>query len=184
MIGGSDLSGAEWRAVDAVGVCLVGATLTDRSPAANQLRFGGALGCVLEGIPDRVGIVTVDPLDRPASSLEAGANILTGCEIGGPFDRDVIVVIDPTQVRQLQVAGEGSGFGGDALHHAAIAAQRIGVVVEHLEARAVEASRHVSRCDRHADAGCESLAQLARGGFDARAPAVFGVACPAAFQSA
>ena len=65
-----------------------------------------------------------------------------------PSMRDVVVVVDPAEVRQLQVTGERRGLRGDALHHVAVAADGVDVVVEEREVRPVERAR-ASVGDRH-----------------------------------
>ena len=74
------------------------------------------------------------------------------------------------------MAGERRRFAGDAFHHAAVAAQRVDVVVEHLEVRAIEVAAPSTAGDRHADAGGDALAERAGGGLDAGGPAVFRMA--------
>ncbi len=88
----------------------------------------------------------------------------------------LVVVVDPAQVGELQVAGQGGRLAGDALHHAAVAGQGVDVVVEHLEAGPVEVLRHPLAGDRHPDAGGDALAERARGRLDARGPAILGMA--------
>ena len=62
---------------------------------------------------------------------------------------------------------------GDALHQAAVAADRVDVEVEELGA---VARRQPLRGDRHADRGRDALAERAGRRLDARGPAVLGVA--------
>jgi len=59
----------------------------------------------------------------------------------------------------VQVAGEGGGFARYAFHHAAIAADGVDVVIEHLEFGAVEVSGHPLAGQRHTDAGSHALAK-------------------------
>src|SRR5262249_60392414 len=64
----------------------------------------------------------------------------------------------------------------DSLHHAAIAAQCVDIVIKHLVARTIEISRRPTCSDGHANAGGYSLAQGAGRRLDARSPAIFGMA--------
>src|SRR4029453_462461 len=82
---------------------------------------------------------------------------------------------DPAQVAELEMAGQRGGLTGDTLHHAAVAGQRVHVVVEHLEARSVEVRRLPATGDRHAHARGHAGAQRSGGGLDARGPAVLRV---------
>ena len=63
----------------------------------------------------------------------------------------------------------------DALHHVAVAAQRVDVVVEQLEAGPVEVAGEPAGPDRHADAGGGALAQRAGRGLDAGGQPVLGM---------
>ncbi len=74
------------------------------------------------------------------------------------------------------MTGERGGLGGHALHHAAVAAQRVDAVVEQRVARAVEVLGEPARRDRHADAGGDALSQRPGRGLDPRGPVVFRMA--------
>ena len=73
------------------------------------------------------------------------------------------------------MARERCRLGADAFHQAAVAADGVDVVIEHLEARAVVAIGEPPLADRHADAGRDALAQRAGGRLHARHHAVFGM---------
>ena len=62
----------------------------------------------------------------------------------------------------------------DTLHHVAIAAERVDVVVEHLETGAIEIRGHPVPGDGHADAG-GNPARRARGRLDAGSQTIFGM---------
>ena len=103
----------------------------------------------------------------PAIALEARADRLAEGQRGVAFDRDRVVVVDPTQVRQLEMAGERGGFVGDPLHHVAVAAKREDVVVEQLETRPIEMRGQPALGDRHAHAVGNPLPQRTGCRFDA-----------------
>ena len=90
-----------------------------------------------------------------------------------PFDRDVVVVVDPAEVVEAEVAGQRRRFRRDALHQAAVAAHGVDVVVEDLEARPVVAVGEPLLRDGHAHAGRHALPERAGGGLHARDPVVF-----------
>ena len=70
------------------------------------------------------------------------------------------------------MTGQRGRLGGDALHHVAVAAQRVDVVVEELVAGAVEVRRLPLGRDRHADRGRDALTERPGRRLDARRPAV------------
>src|SRR6185295_13673977 len=73
------------------------------------------------------------------------------------------------------MSGERGRLAGHALHHAAVAAERVHVVVEERVARAVVARREPAPRDRHPDAGRDALTERARRRLDAGGPAVLGM---------
>jgi hypothetical protein len=104
------------------------------------------------------------------------ANVVGEREARAALDRDVVVVVDPAEVREPEVAGQRRGLRRDALHHVAVAAERVDVVVEQLVAGAVEVGGLPVAGDRHADRGRHALAERAGRRLDARRPAVLRVA--------
>src|SRR5262249_7499877 len=67
-------------------------------------------------------------------------------------------------------------LAGDALHHAAVAGQRVDVIVEHVEAGAIEVLGLPRARDGHADAGRDAGAERTGRRLDARGPAVLRMA--------
>src|SRR5258708_30203572 len=96
------------------------------------------VGCVVWGAemvdrlckPFRVVGVSYSP-HHPAIREKARRNVFAEGEIGIAFDRYVIAVIDPAQVAEHLVTGKRGSLARHALHHIAIAADRINIVVEH-----------------------------------------------------
>ena len=88
----------------------------------------------------------------------------------------MIVVVDPAQVGELEVPRQRRGLAGDPFHHAAVAGQRIDIIIEQLEARAIEVAGKPAGGDGHPDTGGHPLPQRAGGRLDTRGPAVFRVA--------
>src|SRR4029453_17919108 len=99
----------------------------------------------------------------PPVAHEAGRDVLGEGDVGVTFDGDVVVVVDPAQVVELEVAGQGGRLGRHAFHHAAAAAHRVDVVVEDVEAGPVVAIGQPFLGDGHAHAGSHALAEGARG---------------------
>ena len=114
--------------------------------------------------------------DVPAIGQEARGDILGEGDVGVALDGHAVAVVDPAQVGQPQMPGERGGFTGDALHHVAIAAQRVDIEVEDIEARPVIGRAQPLPRDRHADAGGHALAEWPGRCFDAGGPAVFRMA--------
>ena len=132
---------------------------------------------LLERGGDQLGVVGVaDPGHVPAVAHEPGGDVVFVGQFGFAVDRDVVVVVDPAEVVEPEVAGDRAGFAGDALHQAAVAGDRVDVEVEDLGA---VAGRLPLRGDRHPDRGRDSLPERSGRRLDARGPAVLGVArCP------
>src|SRR5437868_5011119 len=73
--------------------------------------------------------------------------------------------------------GKGRGFARYTFHHAAVATQRVDIVVNHFEVGTVKVACHPFPGDRHTDARGNALAERARGGLDARCPSIFRMPC-------
>src|SRR5665213_4550580 len=92
------------------------------------------------------------------------------------FDGYAIAVVDPAEIFQHLVACKRGRLTRHALHHVAIAAKCVHVVIENLESRPIEMLRQPASSERHADAITATLAEWPGGGLDARRDAVLGVA--------
>src|SRR4029453_17338206 len=75
-----------------------------------------------------VGIA--DAQNIPAVSEKTRGHVFGECNIRVPFDADVIVVVDPAEVIEAEMTGEGGGFRTNAFHHATVTANGVDVVVE------------------------------------------------------
>ena len=137
-----------------------------------------------EGPRQHLQVVGVaDAGDVPAVADEARGHVVAEGQRGVALDGDVVVVVDPAEVGELQVAGERGRLGRDAFHHAAVAAQGVDVEVDQvLEAGLVEVGGHPAAGDGHADAVGQPLPERAGGGLDAAGPAVLRVAGTAAVE--
>ena len=138
-----------------------------------------------EGATEHVEVVRVaHPGHVPAVADEAGGRVVGERPVGAALDRDPVVVVDPAQVGELEVAGERGRLARHPLHHVAVAAEGVDVVVEQLEVGTVEVGRLPPAGDRHPDAGRHPLTQRAGGGLDARSEPVFRVAWTLAVELA
>ena len=116
------------------------------------------------------------PGDVPAIADEPGGDVLGERDVGRALDGDLVVVVDPAQVRQLQMRCQRSRFGRDAFHHAAVAGECVHVETEQLMSGAVVGGGEPVGGNRHADAGRHTRAQRAGGALDPGRPAVLRVA--------
>ena len=80
------------------------------------------------------------------------------------------------------MTGERRGFRRNAFHHAAVAAEGVHVVVEHLEIRPVEIAGHPAAGHRHADARRHALSERPGRRLDARRPSIFRMAGASAVE--
>src|SRR5262249_20966668 len=139
--------------------------------------------CSSKCVLDTIQIVSIRHADDiPSVSEKAPGHIFSEGDVGLAFDGDVIVVVNPAEVVELQVPRKRSCLARDALHRPAIAAQCVHAIVEQVKVWLV-----VSRCepllsDRHSDACGDTLSQRTGGCLDAGGPAVFGVSRAAAAE--
>ena len=71
-----------------------------------------------------------DARDVPAVPDEARGHVIAERQRRIALDGDVVVVVDPTEVIELEVSCQRGGLAGDPFHHAAVAAQGVDVIVE------------------------------------------------------
>src|SRR5262249_9859958 len=167
----TDLLRAEWLAVGLGAVLPVRGTVADVAVQDEQSGAAGRLLEDLQGVLDAVDVVGVaDPQDVPGGTKKARRHVFRERYARVPFDSDVVVVVDPAEVIEPQVACQGGGFRRDSLHQAPVAADGVDAVIEDVEARLVEVLSKPFLGDRHAHACGDSLAQWAGGGFNARYP--------------
>ena len=168
---------AEGRAVglrgvdgDRRGVGDVGADLDERRALA-FLAGGG------ERRLERVEVLGVlDPLHVPPVGLHPLAVVLAvEGDRGRAVDRDVVVVVAGDQLAEPEVARDRAGFLADALHHVAVRADHVGVVVDDLVGRAVEALCEEPLGHRHPDGVRDPLAERPGRDLDAGRVAALGV---------
>src|SRR5712692_8699417 len=131
----------------------------------------------LEGVLDAIGIVGIaDPQNVPSVTQEPGCNVLGEGDARAAFEGDVIVVVDPAEIVEAQMGGQRRRFRRDALHHAAISANSIDVVIEDLEPGPVVTGGKPLLSDGHPHARGDALSERAGRSLDARDPVVLGVA--------
>src|SRR5262249_25024984 len=121
-------------------------------------------------------IGVADARDVPPEPDEARGHIIAVRQRRVALDGYVIVVVDPTEVVELEVSCQRGGLAGDPFHHAAVAAQSVYVVVEQIEPRTIEVAGQPALGDGHADARRQPLSERARRRFHAGGPTVFRMA--------
>ena len=187
-LGGGDLLGPERGAVR-----LGRAGLGRRRPADDRAhaheRRAVLLGPRRENRRlERVDVVGVVDRQRvPAVGREAGLDVLgREGEVGGPVDRDPVVVVEVDEPPQAEVPGQRGGLGADALHQVAVGAEREDVVVADVARRSgragsarpwpcprrwripAPAARSSSRCRRTSARGARACASPTGGSARAR----------------
>ena len=177
---------AQGFAVGGAGVLLVRCAVTDVAVHDDQRRAILGVLEMLERAPQHIEVVCVaDSRHVPAIAEESCGHVFGKSKGSVAFDRDVVVVVYPAEIRKSQVSGERGGLARDALHHASVSAERVDIEVkEILEARncLVVAGCQPFPRDGHTDAGGETLTERPRRGFHARCPAVLGMPRTAAVQ--
>jgi hypothetical protein len=129
-----------------------------------------------ERILDPLEIIGIaDPQHVPSIAEEARRDILGKGDARVAFDRDVVVVVDPAQVVETEMAGQRGRLRANPFHQAAVAADRIDVIVEDVEARLVVAAGEPLPRDRHADARGDALTQRTGRRLDPGHPVIFRV---------
>ncbi len=178
--GGGNLLVAEWRAVRRPGAGLGRSAFRDDGLGADQRRARLFALRPAQRAVDRLQIVAIDVRDHlPAVRLEAPPHV-----VGEPLldlalvrvDRDAVVVINGDQLAQPESAGERAGLVRQAFHHAAVAHEDIGVVIDDRVARAVELGSHQAFSERHADGVRDPLPGRPGGGLDPRRQAALRMA--------
>ena len=113
--------------------------------------------------------------DVPAISEKPFGDVFSERNVSRTVERHAIVVVDPAQVGQLQMSGEGCCLGAYAFHHVAIAAHGVDVVIKNLKAGTVVVRCQPVRSDSHSHAVAHSLAERSGCRLDAPSNSVFRV---------
>ena len=173
----TNLFDAERFAMRGAGIVLMGRAVADVAVDDDQGWHVVGASEGFDRLCEPLGVIGVaDALHVPAIGKEARGHVVAEGEIRVAFDRDAVAVVNPAEVSEHQVTRERGGFARDAFHHVAVTAERINVVVEHLEAGLIEALRQPTLGDRHADAHPTALTQGPSRRLDARGAMIFGVA--------
>src|ERR1700733_13548211 len=93
----------------------------------------------------------------PAIGKKTRRHVVTEGEIRMPFDCHAVAVVKPAKIPKHLMTGERSGFIRHALHHVAVAAYHVDVIVEYGEVRPIKALCRPASCERHANAIAATL---------------------------
>src|ERR1700733_14101805 len=121
-------------------------------------------------------VASADLLHVPAIGEKPRRDIFAKGQIRMALDRDPVAVVEPAKIIEHLLARERRYLARHALHHVAVAAYGIDVIVEYREIRPVEVLSQPAPGERHADAVATTLAQRAGCRFDARREVIFGMA--------
>src|SRR5215469_2253609 len=158
-------------------VLLVWRAVADVAVENNERRPSLCLAENVQGLLDPVEIVCIaDAQDIPSVSDKSRWHILREGNSGVAFDRDVVVVINPAEIVEAEVPCQRRGFRGNSLHQAPIAANRINVVIENVEAWTVVPVGKPLLRDCHANAGCDSLPERTGCRLNTRNPVILRMA--------
>lgn len=121
-------------------------------------------------------VVAVHGVGVPPVGAESRCHIVNLRFLRHGVERDAVGIVDEGEVVQLQAAGNGSGFTGDALLDAAVAGETVDVLGKDFMLRRVEARGGVLGGDGEADGVGHTPAERAGGAFHADGGIVFRVA--------
>ena len=154
--------------VHASGIALVGRAIADGGGHLDDRRLvrNGLGGFDRLGDGVDVGVAISHVLHVPAVGLIAFEDVFGEGNVGPPVDGDVVVVVQGDQLAQLEVTGQGGGFGGHTLLVAAVTHDHVGVVINEGRTRLVELGGQVGFGDRQADGVGDTGPQGARGHFN------------------
>ena len=179
LAGGGDFLVAQRRAMRTAGVGLGRRALAYRRLAADQRGPAGFALCLADRAMHGRHIVAIDVGNHlPAVGGEPFRHIvripaLDVALLG--INRDPVVVVERNELPEAQRARQCERLVRDALHHATVTKEGVGVVIDDLVARLVEFSGEKALGDRHTHGIGDALAERSGGGFYARRDADFRV---------
>ncbi len=160
-----------------MGACFVRRTEADDGFAHQQGRFVGDRARFFYRAFDGVSVVTVNAAHHvPAVGFKAFRGIVGEPAFNVTIDGDAVVIIERHQFTQFQGTGQGAHFVRNAFHHAAVAHEGVGEVIDDVVSWTVKLRRQRFFRDSHTDCVSDPLAQRAGGGFHACGVADFRVA--------
>jgi hypothetical protein len=77
-------------------------------------------------------------VSRAAARLVAFGHVLAEAQIDGAVDGDVVGIIKRHELVEFEMARKGTGFARHTFHHAAVAQDDVGEVIDDRVRRAIE----------------------------------------------
>jgi hypothetical protein len=149
---------AQWLAVRRRSVLSVRRAVADVAVQNDESRTPLRVVKDVQGVLDAINVVGIAHAQNvPAITQKSGRDVLRKGDACVAFDGDVVVVIDPAEIVQGEMARQRRRFRSHALHHAAVAANRINVVTEDLEVGAIVTVGEPCLGNGHAYAGGDTL---------------------------
>ena len=175
--GQSDFCITQRRTVGVVSTGFVRGTETDDGFAHQQGRFVSHCARFFYCAFDGCCVMTVDVANNvPAVSFETHCGVVGEPAFNVTINRDTVVIVERNQFTQLQRTRQRANFVGDAFHHAAVAHEGVGVVIDNVVARTVKLRRQRFFCNRHTYCVGNTLPQRTGGGFHTSGVTHFRVA--------
>src|SRR6476660_2451191 len=158
------------------GIVAVWRAISDMAVEYHQCRSTFRIAKRRQGLLDTHNVVSVTDVQYvPAIAGETSGDIFGERQPRAAFYRDVVVVVDPTQIIETKVAGERRRFRANTLHQASVAAYGIDVIIEDGKIRLVVPHSEPALRDCHTDAGRNALSERTGGRLHAGYQVVFGM---------
>ena len=153
-----------------------GRAVTDDGIHDNQRRtFFIALGKRDRGA-ESIGIVAVASIDDlPALRGETRTDVLVEYAVYSAFYRYVVLIVNYDKFIQSPCAGKRARLVAQPFHHTAVAAERIGIMIDELYVALVEFCRKHFFCKRETDGIAHALTERTRTRFNAGSQTVLGM---------
>src|SRR5208282_4379314 len=126
-----------------------------------------------EGTVYLARLMAVDGLNVPSAGAKARELIVGDGEIGRTVNRDPVVVPQHDEFAEAEMASERNRLVADPLHEAAVADDRVSIVIDDTVA---EARMEEALGDCHADGVSETLAERSGRRLDPRCKPIFRMA--------
>ena len=150
--------------------------VTDFGCDDNERRLFGFFLGFSDSLVDGVDVLAVRDFNNlPALRLVAFAHVLGERDVGVALDRDMVAVVKNDEFAEFPRSGKRSRFALDALHHTAVAAKRVGVMIDEFYIVLIKARREHAFRNRESYRVGDTLSERTCGSFDAHGVTVFGV---------
>ena len=154
----------------------LGGAVGDVGMDDNQRGRAGGFGLGDSRLNGRHIFAVRNLLHVPAIGFIALLNVLGEGDIRAAFYGDSVAVVEDDQLIELHHTSQGGGLRLDALHHAAVPHENVGIVIHHREAFPVEDGGQMAFRHCHAHRHGNPLTQGAGGGFHPYGMAIFRMA--------